>query len=306
MRVGYRLRQQTTAFSQPAPINLARHFAARPGFPASGPYSLGWKRRNLLFGPSRYNLPVPRPLKLAPLVLALLLATSHAQTTVPFVGCPSDGQTGPLPAPQGQPKLIHIPAAEAQQLAFYKAEYSIGVLAPRGWNCFGAYGSNGDTLYVSPDPIDSAIFFSSSWTGFTGPAVQLSSSSGSTSGRFEVASVIARIFPARKQFVQDVIAEGIEPASHFPFGPYPNDKLLYKGPDTVEFQTPANQDGLGLKSRLVQSSAPISGVAIISGGGDEDVNLMRLIVRLPTQQAGLAAAMIHQLEVSLKSRHENK
>jgi len=42
-----------------------------------------------------------------------------------------------------------------------------------------------------------------------------------------------------------VITEGIEPASDFPFGPYPTDTLKYHGDVTVEFQTPANTKGLG-------------------------------------------------------------
>ena len=45
---------------------------------------------------------------------------------------------------------------EASKLAYYQAEKGIGVLAPRDWHCFGTYGSGGDTLYVTPQPINSA------------------------------------------------------------------------------------------------------------------------------------------------------
>jgi hypothetical protein len=34
-----------------------------------------------------------------------------------------------------------------------------------------------------------------------------------------------------------LIAEGIEPESDFPFGPYPKDKLIYKSEELVEYQT---------------------------------------------------------------------
>jgi hypothetical protein len=59
--------------------------------------------------------------------------------------------------------------------------------------------------------------------------------SGETSGRFQVARVIARVFPTQKAFADGVIKEGIELASDFPFGPYPTDTLKYHGDVTVEF-----------------------------------------------------------------------
>ncbi|HVN17333.1 MAG TPA: hypothetical protein VMU05_01125 [Dongiaceae bacterium] len=94
-----------------------------------------------------------------------------------------------------------ISAGAAERLAYYKAEYGVGVLAPRGWHCFGTYGSNGATLYVSPDPINAADLLSTSWKGFAGPAIQISVAEGGTSGRFEVAKTIARVFPKHKAFV---------------------------------------------------------------------------------------------------------
>src|ERR1700729_1277487 len=66
-----------------------------------------------------------------------------AVVTVPFVGCASDGQMGPQKAPNGKNLAVAIPAAMANRLAYYKGENSSGVLAPRGWNCFSTYGSNG-------------------------------------------------------------------------------------------------------------------------------------------------------------------
>ncbi len=167
-------------------------------------------------------------------------ATSAAESQVPFVGCASDGQTGPQAPPTGSSKALAIPAAAAQRLAYYKAEYGPGVLAPRGWHCFSNYGSDGSNLFVSPDAIDSTTLLSMDWKGFAGPVIQISIAEGGTSGRFQVAKVIARVFPALKQFAQNVIAEGIEPASDFPFGPYPSDKLTFRGKSIVEFETPAN------------------------------------------------------------------
>ena len=223
-------------------------------------------------------------------------SASHAVSaavTVPFVGCASDGQVGPLKAPAGKNKVVAIPVAAALRLAYYQAEDSPGVLAPRGWHCFSTYGSNGANLFVSPDPIDSKTVFSDDWKGFLGPAVQISVSDGGTSGRFEVAQVVARVFPAYKGFAQNVIAEGIEPARDFPFGPYPSDKLTYRAKNIVEFETPANAHGLGTDSLLEMNAGPIDGVAVISGA---DTNLTHLSARVPATDSDLIPYMIKRAE----------
>lgn len=147
---------------------------------------------------------------------AQVATRSRSAARVPFVGCDSDGQVGAVKAPGGQGRSIAIPAEAAQRLSYYKAEEGIGVVAPRDWHCFGTYGSNGATLYVSPDPINTADLFSTSWNGFAGPVIQISFVYGETSGRFTVAKTIARVFPSHKAFVEAVIAEGIEPATSFP------------------------------------------------------------------------------------------
>jgi hypothetical protein len=220
-------------------------------------------------------------------------AKSTAAVTVPFVGCPSDGQTGPIKAPSGKSLPVTIPTADAKRLAYYKAEEGFGVLAPRGWNCFSTYGSNGASIFVSPDPIDAATLLSLDWKGFAGPAIQISVSDGGTSGRFEVAKVIARVFPAYKAFAQKVIAEGIEPASDFPFGPYPGDKLTYLSKSVVEFETPANAQGLGTASLLLMNASPIDGVVIVSG---VDTNLTLLSARVPATDSDLLQFIVKQAE----------
>ena len=212
---------------------------------------------------------------------------------VPFVGCKSDGQVGPVKAPSGRSKTLAVSAEAVQRLAYYKAEEGIGVLAPRGWQCFGTYGSNGATLYLSPDPINAADLFSTSWKGFAGPAIQMSLEVGDTSGRFAVAKTVARVFPAHKAFVQEVIAEGIEPARSFPFGPYPADTLKYRGENIVEFRTSAQTEGLGTASRLQKNDNPINGVAILFG---EEASLLQLSVRLPSETSDLTKLIVEQAE----------
>jgi TonB family protein len=221
------------------------------------------------------------------------LATSESRSPnvrrVPFVGCKSDGQGGPVEAPKGESKVVPIDPTAAQRIAYYATGKDFGVLAPRGWHCFGSYGSNGTNLYVSPQPINTNIEPSV----FAGPVIELSLASGDTSGRFDVAKVIARVFPAHMAFVRRVIEGGEEPTSSFPLGPYPNDKLNYRSSEIVEYQTPARTGGLGTVSLLQSNADPISGVAILTG---QDPDLLQLSVRLSPEQVDLAPTIIQQVE----------
>jgi hypothetical protein len=258
-------------------------------------------------GPMRCSSVPPRKqLALAVLILCLstfLVAqtkpapTPQVSTKVPFVGCASDGQVGPRDAPKGDAKSVSIPPDAASHLAYYKGEDGIGVLAPRGWHCFETYGSSGNNLYVFPDAIDPELLFSTIWTGFTGPVIQVSGEDGGTSGRFGVAETIARVFPAHRAFVRSVIKENIRPVSDFPYGPYPKDKLTYKNREAVEFQTPPNTKGLGTQSRLAANDSPIEGAAILLvPPADPDYDLFLLFVRLPPGAAQSTPAIIHQVE----------
>jgi hypothetical protein len=220
-------------------------------------------------------------------------APSRIGARVPFVGCRADGQLGPVDAPNGKTMVLPIATEAARRLAFYKSDEGYGVLAPRGWYCFATYGSSGNTLYVSPKQIVSADLFSDSWNGFAGPAIELASEYGGTSGRFGVARTIARVFPAHRAFVPKVIEEGIEPASEFPFGPYPKDKLTYRSQEIVEYQTPANTEGLGTNSMLRKNAIPISGVAILVG---QTPDLLHLSERLSPELADLAPIIVRQVE----------
>jgi hypothetical protein len=218
---------------------------------------------------------------------------ANASVSVPFVGCKSDGQVGPQDAPTGEPKIITISPQLAQKVAYYKASYGSGVLAPRGWYCFGTYGSNGSNLYVTPTPLNSAHLFSNSWKGISSYGIQLSESNGDTSGRFEVAEIIARVFPAHLAFVRRVIAEGVKPSTSFPWGPYPTDRLTYKSKEAVEYVTPPNTEGLGTKSFLVKNANPIAGVALLTG---EELNLTHFSSRLSPEMSDLLSVIIRQVE----------
>jgi hypothetical protein len=116
---------------------------------------------------------------------------------------------------------------------------------------------------------------------------------GGTSGRFEVAHIAAHVFPRYRQFVKQVIAEDIEPASDFHFGPFPADKLTYKSDHLVEFVTPSNSTGLGTQSWLAKGPGAITGFAWIGG---EDTDLLQLNMRLPPSLNSLGPAIINQAE----------
>ena len=219
-------------------------------------------------------------------------STRRPAASVPFVGCKSDGQTGPADAPTGTNKSVSIDRDAAKELAYYESAVGFGVLAPRGWHCLGNYGSGGASLFASPEPI-----YSPDWR--SGPAVELAGWNGGTSGRFEVAQIIARVFPAHKPFADAVIADfpGLLP-SRFPYGPYPADKLTYKSKTVVEYRTPAQADGLGTHSSLKKNASPIVGAALLTGPTPD---LLLLSVRLPPDLSRLAASIVRQGELDAAS-----
>jgi len=92
-------------------------------------------------------------------------------------------------APTGATKTEPISRKAAQDLTYYESAQGLGVLAPRGWNCFGIFGSGGDALFVAPHRIDSGDSFQTGSGGFDGPAIEISHRFGYAIGRFDVAEV---------------------------------------------------------------------------------------------------------------------
>lgn len=220
------------------------------------------------------------------LCLAAVLPGAALAESVPFVGCRSDGQAGPLPAPRPRATPQVAPAA-ARQLAYYAIEHD-GVLAPRGWHCFGLYGSNGGILIVTPEPHGTRDLLLRPQP-LRGPAVQRTVSLGGTSGRFAVARMIARAFPAHMDFARRVAAEGL--GDPLPAGPYRTDNMVQLRPNAVGYRTPAGREGLGTDSRLAPNDRPIDGLAVLYP--DDDMNLIKIDVRLPAAQAGLATPILN-------------
>lgn len=220
-----------------------------------------------------------------PLLALLLTGAAPAQVSVPFVGCAADGQTGPQRAPRHRATPRLAPALAAR-IAYY-ASGDLAVLGPRGWHCFGLYGSNGSVLIVTPARLGPHQLDS-----LSGPAIQLSYSFGGTSGRFAVAVLIARLFPAHMAFARQVAAEGImtEP---LPSGPYPADRLARRGQSEVRYLTPGGRDGLGTESHLARGAEPVRGtVLLLSDEANDGPDALKLDVRLPARMAALADTII--------------
>jgi hypothetical protein len=224
--------------------------------------------------------------------VAGLLPAAAPVTTIPFVGCESDGGGGHIDAASGVDLNVNIDAQIGSRLAYYRAADGHGVLGPRGWSCFGFYGSSGWTLYIAPRKLDVAERFTVPYD-LTRPVIQMTESIGDTSGRFTVARVIARVFPSEKDFVQRVVAEGLVPVDDFPLGPFPRDKLTYRSDRLVEYETPPNAYGLGTESRLQPDDQPIRGTEVLLG---PEPSLASLAVRLPPNLADLVPIIISQVE----------
>jgi hypothetical protein len=217
-------------------------------------------------------------------------STKQAGVSIPFVGCKSDGPSDLRESPKGTNTSVPITANEAQMLASYKSPEGLIVLAPRGWYCLGLYSSGGDSLYVGPQPIDEGRIGRS---GFAGPIIEFSHTFGTNSRRFDVARIIARVFPAYKSSAYKLLEGFDSETSSLTFGPYPQDALTYKGNRVVEYKTPAQTDGLGTQSWLKKNGSPLEGVAILVGPTPD---LSLLSVRLPPELVGLASAIVHQFE----------
>lgn len=254
--------------SQPSqsPLSSAQHLAAVPP-----------PRAN----PPQYRLAMPAP--------ASPSSPGRAMSgNVPFVGCASDGQTGPVPAPVASENVPTVPEADIGQLAYYGSS-ALAVLAPKSWRCFGTYGSAGSTLIVAPSLSGTDDLFRG--TKLMGPAIVLSRSSGDTSGRFTVASVAARVFPSAWPFVKQVMDMNLRSQDEFRFEPYPADKLIKYSSTEVEFTTPPESDGFGTDDLLAKDGLPVSGILIlVLQGGSMD--LVKLAIKLPAELRNLTPAII--------------
>lgn len=232
-----------------------------------------------------------RVLHLGSAVGLFLLSVGLAEAQeakVPFVGCPSAGMMGDGPAPIAATIIPAVPAKDAARLAYY-ASAALGILAPRGWSCFGIYGSSGWTLLVTPDPLPDSTYAEVGRYG-----IKVLRGQADTSGRSIVAHVAAGHFPVAKSFVQHVIDMEFEPKEGFRTKPFPKDKLIRRSDTVIEFTTPGNTDGLGTLFGLEKTKDPIRGVAILMP--DENMDLLKAHIRLPPDLQNLVGTIIAGVE----------
>jgi hypothetical protein len=212
------------------------------------------------------------------------------EASVPAVGCPQDGQIGPQDAPV-LPKSMRVvvPEGMATSLAYYSAYEGLatGVLAPRGWNCFGLDGSSGTILYVVPRRVDGEIIGRFDKVK-DGPAVVRCFANGDTSGRYTVKRVGARIFPRARAFFEKTRDDDLEALV---FAPWSDDRLDYLTDFAVAYETPAGANGLGTAAGFASAREPISGLAFLMGSGGDGTHLEQIAVRLDRKDRDLYAAI---------------
>jgi len=228
-----------------------------------------------------------------------LAQTPDAKVAVPFVGCPSEGQAGPLDPPIGSPKLVALPAVLAEQIAFYEGRQAPGAFAPRGWHCQVVYGSSGGFLVVTPTPPDFSRRIQSE---VRGRAVEVEYVGGEGSGRFRVAAYASYLFPqAAAEFIKGVA--DLDPESTrdvLASLPHANDSVSSVTRTVARFTTPAHTEGMGTDCSLAPGDDRVRGVAILHT--DEGFYLTVLRVRLGSTSHDLEAAVLRLNERCIQDR----
>ncbi len=205
------------------------------------------------------------------------------------VGCPSDGMSGPVPAPaRKSAPMLH--ASLAGRVSYYASPGGMAVLAPSGWHCLQLYGSGGANLFVTPSAHAEAELYADH-APLSGPVVLLQRINGWTSGRDQVARVAARLYPTRPDLVRRAEEDEPDMPHDFPSGPYPADTLVRHGPADVEYATPAGRSGMGTDGRLAVGGTLVTGAAVLTAQG----NLVKVDVRLPPSLAWLAQPIVAQV-----------
>jgi hypothetical protein len=234
-----------------------------------------------------------KAITLAVLFGSVLQAQFGTPVTVPLVGCETVGPMGSAAAPGDSTMDVAINPAFTDQFAFYQAEQGQGVLAPRGWQCVAMYG-RGTVLLVVMPKVDRAIAAAGKLQ-IAGPAVAVESADGTgmSPGKLAVAALCARLFPVRQDWARTTLEEvGVKA----PAGPYAHDVLTYESDVSVQFRTPAKQEGFGTEM-FGQGTDPIDGTALLMG---QDSLLVQ--VRLPDAQRKLTSSILKQVQQDVASK----
>ena len=190
-----------------------------------------------------------------------------------------------------------VPVSAARALAWYVAENE-AILAPRGWQCFEVYGSNGGTLVVAPQPLSFNRILGEGAT-LRGPVVLSTYTFGGTSGRWAVVEMIARYFPGHHAFIQEVRDMGFDLGT-LPTGPHRGDRIVSRTPTEIRLITPPGRRGEGTSFRLTPNHEPVESLIILHPASDMDASTVT--IRLPRALAGLSPAILQQARRTA-SRH---
>ena len=244
--------------------------------------------------PVRHQMRLPVHFELLFLCCAAAAAgAADIQLRAPSIICPFSDQSEPSKLQIGEP--VTIPADQqpmAGQIAFYHAEHSPGVFAPKGWSCRAWSGSNGTFLAVTPQRILPPYY---PLPTITGPAVTVDSWDASSSGRFHVAIIAAQLFSADGgEFSARVRQDHLISDASFTTAHSPDDDLRYVSDRIVEYTTAANRKGLGTDSMLDSSNSPIRGLITLDLKNESNA-LTEIRVKLPPNLTPVADAIL-QLE----------
>jgi hypothetical protein len=199
--------------------------------------------------------------------LPFIAPPARAASTIPFVGCSASGSQD-VPAPSGDPTELNIPANIAAQLALYAGAYE-AVIAPRGWNCTGGFGTDAISLSIAP-PKGSQYAKDSSIT-------IRSDRAGTRTADYDINTIGRTYFPKLvsaenyKGFVADWNSRGgsVAPVQ----APrYSTDRLTYLSQPAFEYETPPNKNGIAQLSNGVASHFAQHGIISIQGKYLPDYN----------------------------------
>ncbi len=243
------------------------------------------------------RIPVPFAIRVVlPLACCSFAVVSMADTPprVTMVECPANDQTAGARPVAADTMSAPVAPATAGQIAYYRAEHSPGVYAPKGWSCRAWDGLNGSALVVTPKRIEPPYF---PLPRITGPAVMIEASDAAGPGRFHVAIMAAQLFPLiGSEFIARVRQEHLISDSSFDAEAYPDDRLTYLSDRLVQYATPPNRAGLGTAGMLEVSDLPVRGLAILNLESEAN-SLIEVRVRLPPALNAVTEAVV-QLETT--------
>jgi hypothetical protein len=221
-----------------------------------------------------------------PRVISARLEVTQGQSI--SVGCPADGQAGPIEAPEVSAMTVPTSERLPKTVAYYKGEQAPGVFAPRGWQCHVWYGSGGGVLLVTPDAQKPGN--GTAWPAASHEAVELTFHDPGASGRYQVAQYSLFFFHTRQEFRRWVEASGFGLSN--PYEDFKNDSIRIRGRTIAEFTTPPRTTGFGTAQFLRPSADPIDGIVVLGKSKAYGEYLVVLRIRLGHTKSQLKTELL--------------